>query len=170
VSTPSPLGRYAPASAGRAPLVQVRLLGVPVRVLAAAREHHDNVLREFRLLALSGSAAGTAAPARLVELTQVLGVQYAGARARPDAAVDAALDRGDDTVDLVYEVPAEAADAARVLDALMAEADELCRAEALLTVHRSQAITDFASWYLREFVEQCSGGAATPWSGPVDPD
>jgi hypothetical protein len=57
-----------------------------------------------------------------------------------------------------------------VLDALMAEADGLCRAMALLTVHRSEVITEVASWYLHEFVEQCSGGAATPWRGPVDPD
>ncbi len=170
MSTPSPLGRYAPAASGPpSDVVRVQLLGVPVRVLAAAREHHDNVMREFRLLALSGGLDAGSAPARLVELTRVLGVQYGASQARPDAVVDDALDRGDDTVDLAYDVPAQVAAQAQVLDALMAEADEYCSTEQLLTVQRSPTIAEFGAWYLQQFVHQCAGGAATPWQGPLDP-
>ncbi len=181
-SPASPLGRYGdparPAGGGGGEedgqvepvLTDVQLLGVPVRVLAAGREHHDALLREFRLLALSGSLDRHDPPARLVELTQQLGVRYAAARSRPDAAVDRALDEGRATVDLTYPVPASAADAARALEALLAEADEFCRSRALMTLPRSPVVARFARWYLDQFTAQIAGGPPTPWDGPHDPD
>lgn len=167
---PSPLGRYSGPDDGSGTVVEVRLLGVPVRVLAASREHHDGLMREFRLLALSGGLPGGKAPARLVELTHVLGERFAAARARPDAEVDTALDRGEATVDLVYVVPAAAAAAARQLEALMREADEFCRDEQLMTLARSPVLRAFADWYLAQFVDQIAGQPARAWDGPLDPD
>jgi hypothetical protein len=170
VTEASPLGRYAartPPSADA--LVTVRLLRVPVRLLEAGREHHDNLMREFRLLALAGDHAGRPGPARLVELTQLLGVRYGNAAARRDGDVDAALERGDDTVDLVYQVPAEVAGPLRELDALMTEADEFCRDEHLLTVQRSPAVRAFTAWYLAQFINQIAGADAVAWDGPLDP-
>ena len=61
---------------------------MPLAVLAASREHHDELMREFRLMALSGTVPDAAAPQRLLELVQVLGVQYAGAADRPEAEID----------------------------------------------------------------------------------
>ncbi len=173
----SPLGRYAGAEDGTgaagaawAPeaTVRVDLLGVPVRVLAAAREHHDGLLRELRLLALSGSLAGRDAPVRLVELTQELGMRYAAARPRPDAEVDRALQQGLDTVDLVYRVPPSVVDGARLLAALMDEADEFCRSAQLMTLPRAPVVLRFSAWYLDQFADQVAGRPAVRWDGPLD--
>jgi hypothetical protein len=108
-------------------------------------------------------------PTRLIELTQILGVQYGGAAARPDEEVDAALARGDETIDLTYVVPAHVVDGANTLSALMAEADEFCRTEQLLTLARSSVLFDFAEWYIGEFRRQVAGEQPQPWTGPLDP-
>ncbi|MCU1599396.1 MAG: hypothetical protein JWO22_105 [Frankiales bacterium] len=163
----SPLGRYANAPDADDRLVEVQLLNVPLQLLAASREHHDELMREFRLMALSGTVPTHAAPARLIELVGVLGDRYAGASDRPDVEVDAALDRGESTLDLSYTVPASAARAAQALDALMAEADEFCRAEQLLTLERPPVLVEFAAWYLRCFVAQVAEAPPEPWNGPM---
>ncbi|MCW2571669.1 MAG: hypothetical protein JWO88_1727 [Frankiales bacterium] len=166
--TVSPLGRYDEVQTDEE-LHQVRLLGLPVRVMVAGRERHDELMREFALLALGSPSGRPDVPLRLVELTQILGVRYGGAAARPDELVDAAAARGEDTVDLTYQVPAHVIEAADHLHALMREADEFCRAEQLLTLARSQVLVDFADWYLGEFRRQIAGEPAQPWTGPLDP-
>jgi hypothetical protein len=163
---PSPLGRYGPA-AGAGQLVRVDLLGVPVRVLAASREHHDGLMREFRLLALS-DRPDRDLPARLVELTQMLGKQYAAARSRPDEDFDQARLRGLDAVDLVYQVPPAAADAAGQLEELMSEADEFCRSAQLITLARTPVMIRFGRWYVSQFRDQVAGRPPTRWDGPLD--
>jgi hypothetical protein len=163
----SPLGRYGP-SAGAGELIQVDLLGVPVRVLAASREHHDGLMREFRLLALS-DRPDRDLPARLVELTRMLGKQYAAARSRPDEDFERAMLQGLDAVDLVYQVPPAAADAAGQLEGLMSEADEFCRSAQLITLARTPAMIRFGRWYVSQFRDQVAGRPATRWDGPLDP-
>jgi anti-sigma regulatory factor (Ser/Thr protein kinase) len=166
---PSPLGRYG-GVAGAGATVTVRLLGVPVRVLAASREHHDSLMREFRLLALAGRPAGQEVPARLVALTETLGVRFATARSRPDDDFDRAMERGLDTVDLTYEIPPEAADGGRQLEQLMTEADEFCRSARLITLARTPVMVSFARWYVGQFLDQAAGRPPTRWSGPLLPD
>jgi hypothetical protein len=167
VTTASPLGRYGQCIADE-DLHEVRLRAVPVRVLVAGREHHDELMREFALLALSRSDIATV-PTRLVELTQILGIRYGSATARPDEAVDAAMSRGDTTIDLTYFVPAHVVEGANTLSALMAEADEFCRSERLLTLERSPILVAFADWYLDEFRRQVNGAPPQAWTGPLDP-
>src|SRR5947209_3219008 len=88
----SPLGRYDPDAADG--LYEIRLLNVPVRILVAGREHHDDVMREFAMLALAENMDAAHTPTRLLELVDVLGRRYAAAAARPDSEVDAAIARG----------------------------------------------------------------------------
>lgn len=164
----SPLGRYDDMP-GDHDLHEVRLLNLPVRVLIASRERHDDLMREFALLALGGPFRRPEVPARLVELTHVLGVRYGSAKERPDELVDAAHARGEDTVDLTYSVPAHVVESADTLDALMTEADGFCRSEQLLTLARSEVMVEFATWYLGEFRRQIAGEPARPWDGPLDP-
>jgi len=167
VTQGSPLGRYDDATPDA--LHEVRLLGLPVRIMVASREHHDELMREFSLLALSGPSERSDVPARLVELTEILGVRYASSAARPEEEIDRAIDSGADTVDLSYTVPAHVVEAADTLAALMAEADAFCRAEQLLTLERSPLQVEFAQWYLDEFRRQVAGEPARPWTGPLDP-
>lgn len=166
--TPSPLGRYDDEGSDER-LHEVRLLNVPVRVLVAGREHHDGLMREFALLALAEDSARSHLPLRLIELTEILGVKYGRAAARPSEEIEAALQAGESTVDLAYLVPGHIVDAAETLEALMDEADEFCRSEDLLTLKRSDVVTEFGAWYTTEFRRQVQGMAPRPWSGPLDP-
>lgn len=162
----SPLGRYDPDAADG--LHEVRLLNVPVRILVAGREHHDDVMREFAMLALAEETDAEHTPKRLLELVDVLGRRYAAAAARPDAEVDDAIARGEESIDLVYHVPDHVATAADELAALMDEADEFCRDRQLLSLARPPVVIEFSRWYLDEFRRQIAGEPAHPWTGPLD--
>jgi hypothetical protein len=146
----------------------VRLIHVPVRVLDATRQHHDELMHEFSLLAVAEDIADDV-PQRMVRLIETLGARYADVNERPDAEVDAAIARGDDTVDLNYEVAAHVVEAADHLGSLMDEADEFCRREQMLTLQRSAVIKRFATWYLDEFRRQIAGEPPLPWDGPLEP-
>jgi hypothetical protein len=167
MTAPSPLGRYGDTSLED--VHDVHLLNLPVRVLIATRERHDELMREFALLALGGPAGRPDIPDRLLELIEILGVRYGYAVARPDELVDAAVARGDATIDLSYTVPAHVVTDADNLDALMREADEYCRTEQLLTLARSDVMLAFSDWYLDEFRRQVAGEPPRPWDGPLDP-
>ena len=162
----SPLGRYdVDAHDG---LHEVHLLNVPLRLLAASREHHDEVMREFAMIALDETFDSAHTPSRFIELIDILGRRYGAAGARPDAEVDAAIERGDITIDLVYHVPEHITEAAQQLDVLMAEADEFCRQQHMLALARPQLLVDFARWYLDEFSRQIAGQPPRAWDGPLE--
>jgi hypothetical protein len=164
---PSGLGRYADAE-NDAPLHTVRLVGVPVRVMDASRRHHDELMHEFAVLAVADDLADDV-PQRMLDLIDTLGRRYGSAGEPRNADVDAAIARGDDTIDLTYEVPDHVVEAADTLAALMAEADQFCAREQMLTLQRSQVVRDFADWYLDEFRRQINGEPPRPWTGPLDP-
>ncbi len=168
MTTASPLGRYDDGAA-QEDLHEVHLLGMPVRVLVASRERHDELMREFALLALGGPSGRPDIPTRLLELIEILGVRYGHAAARPDELVDAAIARGADTIDLSYTVPGHVVEAADRLDELMREADEFCTTEQLLTLARTEVMVEFAGWYLDEFRRQVAGLPPRRWAGRLDP-
>jgi hypothetical protein len=51
----------------------------------------------------------------------------------------------------------------------MAEADDFCRREQMLTLQRSDAVRNFSTWYLSEFRRQVAGEPPQPWDGPLNP-
>ncbi len=139
-----------------------------MRLLLAAREHHDGDMREFRLLALSAADTRHDLPARLVTLTQILGQRFGAARQRQDREIDEADARGADTVDVSYDVPSTLARAVAVMDDLMTEADALCASESLMSLERPPLLREFGQWYVGEFIRQSAGAPPTRWAGPVD--
>ena len=163
---PSPLGRYDDSS-GDEQMHEVRLLNVPVRLMAASRQHHDDLMHEFAVLAVSIEDRSSV-PSRMLDLIDTLGTRYGRAADRPDAAVDEAIAAGKDSIDLTYEVPAHVVDAADALERMMDEADEFCRQEQMLTLARSDVQQRLATWYLNEFRRQIAGEAPQPWDGPYD--
>lgn len=165
--TASPLGRFDPDTSEG--LYEVRLRNMPLPLLAASREHHDEVMREFAMMALDESNSSDHAPARLMELVDILGRRYGAATARPDAEIDAALARGETTIDVVYHVPDHVADAAGQLESLMGEVDEFCRQRQMLALARPKLFKEFADWYLDEFRRQIAGEAPRAWDGPLEP-
>lgn len=162
----SSLGRYLPAGDGA--LVEVRLLGLPVELTVAAREHHDGLVRELRLLALEDDAGELDVPARLVELVDSLGTQHATARSRRDDEIEAAHARGARTVDLVEQVPPSVGEVADRLVGLLEECDRFCEQGQLMTLPRSPLVRRFSRWYLDQFRDQARGRPATRWDGPAD--
>jgi hypothetical protein len=125
-------------------------------------------MHEFALLAVADNLSDDL-PQRMLELIDTLGRRYATVSEQPDAAIDAALASGADTVDLTYEVAAHVVEAADNLGAVMDEADEFCRREQMLTLERSEAVRRFSSWYLEEFRRQIAGEPPQRWDGPLDP-
>lgn len=162
----SPLGRYADDGAGQR-LHEVRLLNLPVRLLADGRDRHDSLMREFALLAVTGSSRPQ--PPGLAELTEVLGVRHGAAGWRPDEVVDDALARGLAAIDVSYQVPGSVVESASRLEALMDDADAYCLTEQLLTLPRTPLQVRFERWYFDELRRQVGGAPPSPWDGPLDP-
>lgn len=161
------LGRYADDNEDET-LHTVRLVRVPVRVMEAGRRHHEELMHEFAVLAVSEDLSDDV-PQRMLDLIDTLGRRYGSANEPRNAAVDEAIARGDDTIDLTYEVPNHVVEAADKLATLMAEADEFCQREQMLTLQRSEVVRDFSAWYLDEFRRQVLGEPPQPWDGPLDP-
>ncbi len=147
-------------------LVAVRLVGFPLQVYLRSAEHHDGLMREFALLAMDPpvDVPGHEVPAKLRDLVDTLGRQYGGFTDRANATRDDALAAGQDSVDLVYEVPPQAAEAARALGEMLDQADEFCRNGDLLTLATPPEAMTFRRWYLDEFSRQIGGEAPRPWA------
>ncbi|HEY5455659.1 MAG TPA: hypothetical protein VIJ96_09325 [Acidothermaceae bacterium] len=169
------LGRYTHHS-DPTDLRTVRLIGLPVALFLRAREHHDELIREFTLMAIRSNgtdsnrtdAFGVALPPRLRELVDILGRRFGASTSRADMERDAAIERGDATVDLTYHVPASLRDDLKMLTQLMDDADDFCRMEALLTLPRDANMVAFGHWYNNEFLRQIDGLPPTPWKGPLE--
>lgn len=151
-------------------LHEVRLVGVPMAVHAAAQEHSAELLREMYLIAQQLHASGDDGigdhlPVRLVELVEALTGEYSGWTVSQDRQLEDAVASGVESIDLVYQIPLGASAAADNLGAMLDEADEYCRAgQHLLTLATPPELLRYRQWYLGEFVRQLAGEPPTPWS------
>ncbi len=175
----TPTGAAGPDGPAGAELVAVHLLRVPVALHARAQEHGEALGRELRLIAeqLRPDGAGPAAarthaelPSRLVELVALLGQQYSGFTVEQEDALEAAAADGVPELDLVFRVPSSAGAAAVALGAVLAEADEYCRAgQHLLTLATPPDLVTYREWYLDEFTRQIAGAPPRPWPDVTAP-
>ena len=150
----------------RSDLVEVHLLALPIEIHRAASEHSDELQREFALLRVQQSDEETAdVPARLLALIDDLGERFAGFTDSTQAELEDAMDRGDESIDLVFRVPPAAKEAAEALGALLDEADDFCRSGGLMTLATSASTVAYRRWYLEEFTRQIDGLPPAPWSG-----
>ena len=147
---------------GDAELVEVVLLELPIEVHRRASEHSDELQREFALLQAS-SDAGSDVPARLLALMDELHTRYQGFTAGTQQALLDAMDRGDESIDLVYRMPRDAREATIHLGHLLDAADAYCRAGDLLTLAAPPETLAYRQWFLGEFVRQIDGQAPLPW-------
>jgi hypothetical protein len=148
-------------------LFEVHILGFPLAVFERSRRHMEELTREFEFIAESGGEQAT--PARLLALVERVGLRFAGLNDLAEVRVDDALARGDESLDVVYRVPAAASDACRELDAMLDEADEFCREGELLTLATPADQVAFRRWFLDQFVQQLSGNPPTRWTGTAEP-
>jgi hypothetical protein len=142
-------------------LTTVRILGLPLDVLERASEHNDELLREFALVREENSDH---VPSRLLALIEELNGRFGSFTEGPSNAIQQALDRGDEALDLEYQVPADAADGAVRLATLLDEADEFCRSGDLLTLATLPESLQFRRWFLEEFSRQIAGAPARSWA------
>lgn len=148
--------------------IEVRLLGYPLDLYLRAQEHADELLREFVLISGSREVGATEVPARLLAIVDELSHQYARLVEAPRAERDAAIERGEGSVDLTYVVPPQMLPAMRHLAAVLDEADEFCRAgQHLLTLATPPDVVDFQRWFMREFERQAAGEPPVPWPEQV---
>lgn len=146
--------------------VAVRLLSFPLPVFDRAREHMDGVMRELTFIAQSRREAGEhGVPERLLALVDELVERYAGLNSAPELERDEALERGDESIDLVFEVPPDVAPVTRHLGDLLDEVDRFCaEGEHLLSLVTPVEALRFRRWYLGEFVRQVHDGQPQPWA------
>jgi len=153
-------------AAGDAGLVEIRIVGLPIELYVEASRHHEELRREFLLIASSASGGESSkVPARLLALIQDLEQRFQAFTAEPQTALSDAVEKQAPSVDLVYRLPAEVGPAAAEFDVLLDEADAYCREGAtLLTLATSPEALAFRRWFLQEFVRQAAGDAPQPWS------
>lgn len=145
------------------PLHQVRLVGLPLDLLDRAQKNSADLMREFALIDNPHPDSQQDVPARLLGIVHMLRHRFSGFTEGPDAKMRAARARGDKTLDVVFELPVEAAAAATQLDGLLDEAEEYCRRGELLTLATPDDLVALRRWYLGEFNAQLSGAPPTPW-------
>jgi anti-anti-sigma factor len=151
------------------PLIEVRMIGVPLDVQRMTNAHYDALMREFEFLRQSENAAGSV-PAQLLDLVDELSSRFEQFAEQPRAVLQAALESGGTSVDLVYQVPRDIDDACHVLLRLLDEADDYCLAgEHLVTLASPPEVRAYREWFLQEFIEQANGEPPTPWAERREP-
>jgi hypothetical protein len=154
------------------------LLRYPVELGMSTVEHVEDWVREFKLMAL-GREDGTSTsdvPARLQAMVDMLTRRYGAERSEPDRVRAAAAARGQATVDPAYTSRdrAESEAVVRGWQTMLAEVDEYCRAEDLLTLQRTPEQVRLQDWVFEQFLRQLAGEPPEPWTprptvAPVPP-
>ena len=150
-------------TAAAATLIEVRLLELSLTDFAESSAHHAELFREFALILNCEPSPRQELPGRLLAVVEELTERFGGFTAAPQGELQAALERGDATIDLTFHVPAQVKEAALRLGELLAAADRYCQEGELLTVAPPAGAVRFRDWYLREFVAQIDGEPPTPW-------
>lgn len=148
---------------GEMDLREVRLLRLPLPILARAQEHNEGLMREFALIANPHPDSDVDVPVRMLQLIAALRDRYAAFTVSADAEIERAMERGDEEIDLTFRVPAAVAEATVELAAMLNRADDYCRQGALLTLATPDDLVAFRRWYLGEFRAQINGAPPTPW-------
>jgi hypothetical protein len=151
---------------GLSELAAIEMLDFPIAVWAQADEEGQDLMREFALILLGESPGERDVPARLLQLIEELQQGYGHLNAEQEAALAAAVKRGEDVVErFEYHVPYDIVPAIDALEAMLDEADAYCRTgEHLLSLHTSPQSVAFREWFFDEFRRQVAGGAPTRWA------
>lgn len=149
----------SPEDSGSAPIgAKVCVEGVPTRLLLAAKEHIDGVVRELRLTDLADGT--TTLPPPLAELVTSVVDEFGEARRCIRAQLVAAVRAGEDHVAIGLVMSEADADAAERFLAGLAEADRYSRAVRLLSLEAPPEFRVLRQWYLRELIGQARAAAA----------
>lgn len=152
----------APAGTAR----RIALLGMPVRLWFAAREHHDASLRELSYylaerpdptIDISRMDRARAVIARALRAES----ERQGTRGEPASGAE-------DVVDLVLEVEAGDGSAFAATMEILDRADALAAEGLLLAAPSPEAVAAVRNWVCGQVVSQLAGSPPVAWSGPTD--
>jgi len=147
------------------PKVEVRILGLPLELVARSQEHVDDLRRELALISHRPATPSPEFPARLLTLFDELEREYAAVGEATEVQMEQAQRSGAGTVDLALLVPADAGDACIRLGETLDQADRFCAEGGyLLNLVTPADLVDFRQWYLGEFVRQISGEEPLSWA------
>jgi hypothetical protein len=141
---------------------RVVLVDFPLPVADRAYRHREALLREFAIIAFGGGEQADV-PKRLVEIATILDERYAGLNPEAEDAVEAAVARKVEYLDLELTVPPSLKDDSIDIAPLLLEADEYCRTGGLLTLAPTREMQLFWTWFLSEFVFQADGRPPRSW-------
>ena len=145
-------------------LVEVRLLELPIPLHYRTTQHIDDLQREFSYI----TAEPGSVPHRLLALAQQLGAEFGRFGQGPNAALRDAAAAGEESVDILYPLPAPAAAAARMADQMLDEADQFCRSGELLTVAAEEDTLSYRRWFFGQVAAQIDGEPPCPWPRWLD--
>lgn len=150
----------------------ITVLGFPIDVWRQYREHNDELMREFTLIAASEQRGHSDSPTdaphevprRLLDLVASIKSAFGDFSGAQTRAIEEAAARGDASIDLTYQVSPSIGGPARALKALLEEADDYCRAgRHLLTLASPPETFLLRRWYFEEFGRQAEGSSPVSW-------
>ncbi len=143
------------------------LLGYPVRLGALQQQHHDEIVREFQLLAMSSPESRAQVPGRLLELVDLLNSRFAAEMAEPQRLREQAVASGTAQIDLRYPARPGMREAVLAWETMMREVDDYCRRGTLLALAANDDFVGLRAWTVTEFLRQLDGQQPVRWSGPI---
>jgi hypothetical protein len=156
----------APAGAGTDTLpegwVVIRLPDCPVELSLRQDQHLDDLVRELTLMR---SDRGNADSLALADRLEAVLRAPAHARAAGRRQAQAALERGEQRVDVDMAMPRAFCSEVRLLHEAVCEADRLCEQQRLLTLTSPPELRDFRAWMTEQILAQAEQDAApTSWA------
>lgn len=152
---------------GSLDLISVDVVGLPISVQVAAQQHQEELQRELMLVGEQMHQRGDSngLPVRFVELVTTLTATYSGFTAEQEQQLADAIAAGHETIDLHYQLPRSAADAALALGKMLDEVDQYCRdGQLLLTLETPAPLVAYRWWFLNQFVDQADGKPPESWA------
>lgn len=144
--------------------VTIRLIGFPLQLSHQLREHFEELVREFAILAVGLSEPDhDPVPRRLLDIIARLTGRYGSITEAVAAGREDAIARGERSLDLHYRLPRSAQVEVAELAQCLADVDDYCRRGALLTLATPPEGIVFRSWYLGEITRQIDGAEPVPW-------
>jgi anti-sigma regulatory factor (Ser/Thr protein kinase) len=139
---------------------RVHLIGVPVRLLVESARQFADLQREIQVVGLDHNG-----PKELVALAQTsheISARIGSLRQAGADVAEAALARGESTIDFDVEVGDDAVDAFDRLGSLIRWVGDALVRRHLLTVPPSDEVTAYRHWYRDEISSQLGGRAPQP--------
>lgn len=142
---------------------RVELRAYPVVLGMSVVEHVDDWMREFALMSVDARSLSDI-PGRLQAMVEQVSQRYAQELSEPDRLRADAAARGDATVDLFYPVRPETEQVVLGWQQMLAEVDEYCRGQDLLTLERTPEQVLLNEWVFGEFLRQIAGEPPLAWA------